>query len=181
MGSTAVNVIGLATGAVIGGIVAKKAAEDLPVILENSKIGGGSKPEPKTQPKAQSQPKPKPKPQQPKKLRYTEKDAAKETGVKEKEVARAWHDARDDAMKAGWLDERQVRKDTQRQRALEKDKNTKHMEAAIPDLSRLILSIPNKTIPAMHYQAPPRHHYQPPPPSVQPFATSNDLSFKFSF
>lgn len=33
--------------------------------------------------------------------KYTEKDAARDTGVSEKEVNRAWHQARDDAMRSG--------------------------------------------------------------------------------
>ena len=165
--ASAVNLIGLATGVVLGGAVAQKVAEDLPVILKNSKDRGDSKPEPKTQPKAQPQPQPQPK--QPKK--YTEKDAAKDTGVKLKEVAQAWHDARDHAMNAGLLPERQVRK------------NTNHMSSAVPDSSLLNLGVADKTTsvsPTLHCQ-PPRHHYQPPPPSVQPFATSNGFGFKFSF
>lgn len=47
---------------------------------------------------------------------YTEKDAAKDTGVKQKEVEKAWHDARSDAQKAGELPERQARKDAQEKR-----------------------------------------------------------------
>ena len=48
--------------------------------------------------------------------KYTEKDAAKDTGVKQKEVEKAWHDARSNAQKAGELPERQARKDAQEKR-----------------------------------------------------------------
>jgi hypothetical protein len=42
--------------------------------------------------------------------KYTEKDAAAETESSKKEVAEAWHTARDDAASAGDLDERNDRK-----------------------------------------------------------------------
>lgn len=41
---------------------------------------------------------------------YDKKDAAADTGVSTKEVSRAWHDARDDAQKAGELPERAANK-----------------------------------------------------------------------
>jgi hypothetical protein len=42
--------------------------------------------------------------------KYTESDAAKETQSSTKEVAEAWHAARDDAAASGDLDERNDRK-----------------------------------------------------------------------
>lgn len=42
--------------------------------------------------------------------KYTKKDAAKDTDVSISEVSRAWHAARDDAMKAGELPERAANK-----------------------------------------------------------------------
>ncbi len=45
---------------------------------------------------------------------YTPSDAAQDTGVSEKEVREAWHQAREDAQRAGELPERKVRKERQR-------------------------------------------------------------------
>lgn len=42
--------------------------------------------------------------------KYTEHDAAKDTGASLKEVAETWHQARDDAQKAGELPEREANK-----------------------------------------------------------------------
>ena len=42
--------------------------------------------------------------------RYSEKDAAKDTGSSSKSVSRAWHDARDDAAGSGHLSERNENK-----------------------------------------------------------------------
>ena len=39
--------------------------------------------------------------------KYNEKDAAKDTGVSQKEVAKAWHRAREQVMAGGELPERQ--------------------------------------------------------------------------
>ncbi|CAE7270685.1 unnamed protein product [Symbiodinium microadriaticum] len=56
-------------------------------------------------------------PSPPPKMQYTKKDAAKDTGVSLKEVSKAWHQARDDAQKAGELPERAARKAAQAARA----------------------------------------------------------------
>ncbi|TDI82595.1 MAG: hypothetical protein E2O79_06220 [Caldithrix sp.] len=52
--------------------------------------------------------------------KYSEKDAAHDTGVSTKEVERAWHDAREDAMAEGYLPERLARK--QKQEAQKKER-----------------------------------------------------------
>lgn len=44
---------------------------------------------------------------------YEKKDAAKDTGASPNEVARAWHDARDDAQAEGQLPEREAHKSGQ--------------------------------------------------------------------
>ena len=53
---------------------------------------------------------------------YNEKDAAKDTGVSVKEVNQAWHDARDDAMKSGELNERKENKQNQANKNKEDNK-----------------------------------------------------------
>lgn len=42
--------------------------------------------------------------------KYTEKDAGKDTNSSQKEVRKAWHDAREDAQKSGKLPEREANK-----------------------------------------------------------------------
>lgn len=44
--------------------------------------------------------------------KYTVTDAAKETGTSSREASGAWHQARDDAQKAGELPERAVNKES---------------------------------------------------------------------
>jgi hypothetical protein len=60
--------------------------------------------------------------------KYTEKDAAKDTDVPISEVKKAWHDARDDAMHSGELDERAANKD----REIARRKNNETIEEVDP-------------------------------------------------
>ena len=96
------------------GKLISQAAKTIVKATKNIKVQKAPSPLPKPQKAPSPLPKPQKAPSPGPKQKYTEKNAAKDTGVSLKEVSKAWHQARVDAQRAGELPERAARKAAQK-------------------------------------------------------------------